>query len=98
MFSPDWLRQVGSGHTIPRPLVYHHHRRKTHLQTRALSRTYDYARGAYFAECIANAVLRRTSLPHWFKWISRGSLGRTYRELSGGLRFLLQQGRDTNSD
>src|SRR3546814_9709199 len=45
----------------PRPLVYHHHGRKTREDALRLRRVYDTARGAYYAKCIMDRSEEHTS-------------------------------------
>lgn len=72
----------------PRPLMYHHHRRKTAAEAAALAKTYDYGRGAYYAKCMLNPVLRKVYAKNWY-WLTRGRSGlHTLREAMGAIHFL----------
>jgi glycosyltransferase involved in cell wall biosynthesis len=74
----------------PRPYVYHHHRRKTADDARKLKRSYDFARGAYYAKAIMNRSAARLYAGRWLHTATRQNPLRTLRELNGGLAFLLQ--------
>jgi glycosyltransferase involved in cell wall biosynthesis len=61
-----------SGAYDPRPLVHHHHRRKNREEVVALHRSYGYARGAYYAKCLSNPVLRAACGRYCLrKWLRR---------------------------
>lgn len=77
-----------SGAYDPRPLVYHHHRRKTRAEATRLMSGYDRGRGAYYAKCLCDPALRSASLMKWCGAACRGPLRRTLRELRGGLHYL----------
>jgi glycosyltransferase involved in cell wall biosynthesis len=74
----------------PRPLVYHHHRRRTEVEASRLHRQYDRGRGAYYSKCMLNPKLRNTYLWNWCKAIRRQSLGTTARELAAAAEFLVR--------
>ena len=72
----------------PRPLVYHHHGRKTSAEAARLTKLYDRGRGAFYAKCILNPALRPVYLKNWY-WLTRYQPIRiTLRELVAGLEFL----------
>jgi GT2 family glycosyltransferase len=83
----------------PRPLVYHHHQRKTELEATQLLRSYDAGRGAYYAKYIMkNKAARWKYIRAWFGFarnvfigtIRAGELpkmGWWFREISGALRY-----------
>jgi glycosyltransferase involved in cell wall biosynthesis len=50
----------------PKPVVYHHHGRKTAREERRLRRWYDRGRGAYYAKCLLNRKIRNVYLKNWF--------------------------------
>jgi GT2 family glycosyltransferase len=77
----------------PRPLVYHHHGRRTEKQVAMLKRTYDRARGAYYAKCLLDGRLRRAYLAGWAAQIRGQGNRRTIREILWAGRFLLTRGR-----
>ena len=74
----------------PRPLVYHHHRRRTQLEVLRLLRQYARGRGAYYSKCILNPKLRTTYLRHWCEQMQRQSWKITARELTCGAEFLVR--------
>jgi GT2 family glycosyltransferase len=87
----------------PAVTVYHHHGRKTSSVARALWRTYDRGRGAYYAKYILRRDSRSVYFKHWINTILAGlrdSAGvkaylifarRTFRELSGALYYILRR-------
>jgi glycosyltransferase involved in cell wall biosynthesis len=74
----------------PRPLVYHHHRRKTELEAVRLQWQYDRGRGAYYSKCILNPKLRMVYLRSWCKILRHQGRGATIRELAAAAEFLLR--------
>jgi glycosyltransferase involved in cell wall biosynthesis len=72
----------------PRPLVYHHHRRKTESEAAQLRIQYDEGRGAYYAKCLANTALRRVYLKNLYGKLRSQSLDVTYREFSSAIKYL----------
>ena len=92
-----WLGATGA--YDPRPLVYHHHGRKTKREERDLRKEYDFGRGAYYAKYILRSDSRRKFVKAWMSSIingaARGSLksrcwrlSESFRELCGGLSYL----------
>jgi glycosyltransferase involved in cell wall biosynthesis len=80
----------------PRPLVYHHHGRKTRDEALRLRRIYDLARGAYYMKCVLNPEMRARYLGTWLRLIARQRPRRTARELRGALAYLTRE-RDAES-
>lgn len=74
----------------PRPLVYHHHRRRTAMQGSQLGRQYDRGRGAFYSKCILNPKLRPVYLRNWYCAMLRQGARTTVRELAGGAEFLVR--------
>jgi GT2 family glycosyltransferase len=74
----------------PRPLVYHHHRRRTQLEVLQLLRQYARGRGAYYAKCILNPKVRMVYLRNWCEEMQRQSWKISARELVSGAEFLLR--------
>jgi glycosyltransferase involved in cell wall biosynthesis len=72
----------------PRPLVYHHHGRKTRAQAVQLKRRYDKGRGAYYAKSILNPKLRAVCLQSWRRTLKGKTFGALLRELSGATEFI----------
>ncbi len=76
----------------PRPVVYHHHGRKSwRFEGRRLLKVYDVARGAYYTKTILNRPMSRVYLLRWLELMTKQSPFRTLRELKGGLRFLVAE-------
>jgi len=85
----------------PRPVVHHHHGRKTEREVHALMRSYAQGRGAYFAKYIMKKASRAEYLRAWI-CSARGEFTGTIRsgrfpqmqqsfgELSSGLRYLFE--------
>ena len=73
----------------PRPLVYHHHGRKTKEQADQLMREYDRGRGAYYVKCMVNPVMSLRYLKNWISLVTRQPCNRTFRELLAGAEYLL---------
>jgi GT2 family glycosyltransferase len=74
----------------PRPLVYHHHRRKTKLEASRLFMQYDRGRGAYYSKCILNPKLRTVYLRNWCRILRQQGRRTTIRELAGAVEFLVR--------
>ncbi len=88
----DYLSRVSAagwkGVYDPRPVVYHHHGRKTVEEVDKLRASYDHGRGAYYAKCL----LRRNNtigvIKNWY-WDARRLYIRTIlREAVGGVSYL----------
>jgi glycosyltransferase involved in cell wall biosynthesis len=71
----------------PRPVVRHHHGRKTKAEVARLMREYDRGRGAYYARCLANPRLRWKYLRVWCGKLVRQSGRRSLRELAAAAEF-----------
>jgi glycosyltransferase involved in cell wall biosynthesis len=74
----------------PRPLVYHHHGRKTRMEAVPVKRQYDKGRGAYYAKCMLNPKLRTVYLRSWYCAMRYQTKGAILRELAGGAEFLVR--------
>jgi glycosyltransferase involved in cell wall biosynthesis len=72
----------------PRPLVYHHHRRKTLAQASRLMEQYDRGRGAYYVKCLLSPNLRATYGKEWIGQIRKQSKKMTVREIIAGGEYL----------
>jgi glycosyltransferase involved in cell wall biosynthesis len=72
----------------PRPLVYHHHRRKTRDEAMRLKRAYDVGRGVYYVKSILDPVMRWRYFRSWLRRIVVQHPRRTIRELGGALAYL----------
>lgn len=84
------LARGWSGAYDPRPLVYHHHRRRTKKDAYQLMGQYDRGRGAYYSKCLLNPELRSIYMRNWCWAATRQSPGTTARELAAGAEFLFR--------
>jgi len=71
----------------PRPLVYHHHRRKSPSDLGALQRTYDIGRGAYYAKCLLDPRLRWRYAKQWLYTMRWKPASRVFRELCAAVYY-----------
>lgn len=74
----------------PRPLIYHHHGRKTHADAARLMKQYDYGRGAYYVKSLLDPRMRATYGKVWLSLILHQSPRKTLREITSGLKFLIR--------
>ena len=72
----------------PKPLVYHHHGRKTANDEWRLRRWYDRGRGAYYAKCMLNRKMRKVYIMKWLLTRHHNSLITTGREIMAGLHYV----------
>ncbi|MGD0808484.1 MAG: glycosyltransferase family A protein [Acidimicrobiales bacterium] len=80
----------------PRPVVYHHHGRKTASDLDRLSRAYDAGRGAYYAKYL---LKRRSAVPYLKAWAQasrselagRGTAPHARREVASAVRYLVSR-------
>lgn len=79
----------------PRPVVFHHHRRRTPREVGYLIRAYNIGRGAYFMKAMLDQRRRTVASRQWY-WRSflpamqsRSGAIKCLQELGGGLRYLL---------
>jgi glycosyltransferase involved in cell wall biosynthesis len=77
----------------PRPIVYHHHRRKMRDEVIQLRRVYAVGRGAYYMKSILDPAMRGTYFRSWMSRIVTQSPRRTIRELRGALAYLRERRR-----
>jgi GT2 family glycosyltransferase len=84
------LDQGWHGAYDPRPLVYHHHRRRTQLEVLQLLRQYARGRGAYYSKCILNPKVRMVYVRKWCEEMRRQSWKISARELASGAEFLVR--------
>jgi glycosyltransferase involved in cell wall biosynthesis len=89
-----------SGAYDPRPVIYHHHRRRTPEQIAALMRSYDVGRGAYFMKCLLDPTRRGSAwrpwldnLWHHFRYARHSPKGllSAWNELKGAFTYLLRR-------
>jgi glycosyltransferase involved in cell wall biosynthesis len=71
----------------PKPLVYHHHGRKTAKDEWHLMRWYDRGRGAYYAKCILNKEMRSIYFKNWMLTRRQNSWKTTALEIVAGLEY-----------
>jgi glycosyltransferase involved in cell wall biosynthesis len=81
----------------PRPLVYHHHGRKTPADAARLMKQYDRGRGAYYVKCLLDPRLRRAYARNWYGRMRRQPVGTTLRELAAGAEFLVRSALQAES-
>lgn len=86
-----------SGAYDPRPVVYHHHRRRTDAQVAALIRGYNLGRGGFFMKAILDPSRRALSSRQWY-WRtflpacrSREAAVKCLLETRGAVRYLFQR-------
>jgi glycosyltransferase involved in cell wall biosynthesis len=80
----------------PRPLVFHHHRRKS-AEAARLMKQYDRGRGAYFAKSVLNTRQRPQYLRRWY-WRSRSQPWRiTFREMAAAAEYFMRLGLSSRS-
>jgi len=72
----------------PRPLIYHHHRRKNVAEVSRLVKIYDHGRGAYYAKCLLSPALRKVYARNWYWQACNQSFLTTVREVLGAIHFL----------
>ena len=72
----------------PKPVVYHHHGRKTANDEWRLMRWYDRGRGAYYAKCILNRGMRNVYVKNWFLTRQHHSWRTTALEIVAGVDYV----------
>ena len=72
----------------PRPVVYHHHGRKSADDEWHLMRWYDRGRGAYYAKCMLNKGMRNVYAKNWFLTRRDHSWKTTTFEIVSGLDYI----------
>jgi len=77
-----WIGKIDT-----RPLVYHHHRRKSVGDLGKLEETYDLGRGAYYAKCLLDPRLRSRYARQWLSMMPSSSVRRVYRELRSAAHY-----------
>ena len=78
-----------AGGFFPGPTVRHHHRRRDPAEIRALRRSYDHGRGAYFASLLLRRGTRRLAASAWraaLPWKTRSEL---LGEMVGAAHYVL---------
>lgn len=71
----------------PRPVVFHHHRRKSPDDAIRLMELYDRGRGAYYAKCVLQLSSRRRVLKFWLTQIRLDRRDEAKRELAGAVEY-----------
>jgi glycosyltransferase involved in cell wall biosynthesis len=74
----------------PKPLVYHHHGRKTASDEWWLMRSYDRGRGAYYAKCILNKGMRQVYFRNWLLTRRYHSWRTSALEIVAGLEYVVR--------
>jgi glycosyltransferase involved in cell wall biosynthesis len=72
----------------PKPVVYHHHGRKTANDEWRLRRWYDLGRGAYYAKCMLNRGMRNVYVKNWLVTRRQQSWKATALEIVAGLDYV----------
>jgi glycosyltransferase involved in cell wall biosynthesis len=74
----------------PKPVVYHHHGRKTANDEWRLMRWYDRGRGAYYAKCMLTKGMRNVYAKNWLRTRQYHSWRTTVLEIAGGLDYVVR--------
>jgi glycosyltransferase involved in cell wall biosynthesis len=74
----------------PKPLVYHHHGRKTAKEEWFLMRSYDRGRGGYYAKCILNKRMRGNYLRNWLLTRQHYSWKASALEIIAGIEYVIR--------
>ncbi len=72
----------------PKPVVYHHHGRKTANDEWRLMRWYDRGRGAYYAKCMLNRGMRNVYVKNWLLTRQHHSWRKSALEIVAGLEYV----------
>ena len=72
----------------PKPVVYHHHGRKTASDEWRLKRWYDRGRGAYYAKCMLNKRMRKLYVKNWLLTRRHNSWKATALEIVASLDYV----------
>jgi glycosyltransferase involved in cell wall biosynthesis len=72
----------------PKPVVYHHHGRKTANDEWRLMRWYDRGRGAYYAKCMLNKEMRSVYVKNWLLSRQHHSWRKSALEIVSGLEYV----------
>ena len=71
----------------PRPVVAHHHGRRTQAEATRLMHTYDAGRGAFYCKMLVSSPLRVQYAWHWLRSLRYSDVTVWAREVVGALRF-----------
>jgi GT2 family glycosyltransferase len=95
LFSGDELDLIAristegwNGAYDPRPVVYHHHGRRTAKELWHLWRRYERGRGAYYAKGMLNRRMRSVYLKNWLRTWRQQSWKITAWEIVSGLDYI----------
>jgi glycosyltransferase involved in cell wall biosynthesis len=72
----------------PKPVVYHHHGRRTAKDEWRIWRWYERGRGAYYAKCMLNRRMRSVYLKNWPLTWQHQSKRTAVREILSGLDYI----------
>jgi len=72
----------------PKPVVYHHHGRRTAKDEWRLTRWYVRGRGAYYAKCMLDRRMRSVYFKNWLLTWQHQSKRTTAREIVAGLDYI----------
>ena len=75
----------------PRPVVYHHHGRKTLEELDHLIKSYSKGAGAYYAKCLLDSRLRRVTLREWNRTLQLHGRRNIPRVLAAGAEFYVRR-------
>lgn len=75
----------------PRPVVYHHHERKTVQDVEKLMASYDAGRGGFYGKCLFTKELRQLYLWPWIKSFRRQSRETTFREIKSFINYMIRR-------
>jgi GT2 family glycosyltransferase len=74
----------------PRPIIYHHHGRKTEAEATRLMKLYDHGRGAYYAKGLLNPAICFVTFKKWLLFIISQPYSRTAREVLAAMEYWTQ--------
>ncbi len=76
----------------PKPVVFHHHKRRKGASINKLMRQYDYGRGAYFASMIIESKpARKIFIKNWYWRVLKQDKRRTIREIFGFFHYFFKR-------
>jgi glycosyltransferase involved in cell wall biosynthesis len=80
-----------SGKYDPRPMVYHHHERKTQADAKKLMASYDAGRGGFYGKCLFDKALRKVYLWRWIRGLRWQPLHITLNEIKSLINYLVKR-------
>jgi glycosyltransferase involved in cell wall biosynthesis len=72
----------------PRPVVYHHHERRTQADAKKVMTSYDAGRGGFYGKCLFDKTLRGVYLWSWIRGFHRQPLNVTFREVRSFIEYV----------